>query len=192
MNRPAFFAAIRADLFAGKLSQSQVDGITAILDEWDRRGLNDLRQLAYMLATTIHETARTMQPITEYGKVSYFDKYEPQTSIGKALGNKVKGDGYRFRGRGYVQLTGRANYDKASGKVGAALLVDPDLALDPDIAAKIMFAGMIEGWFTGKKLADYFKDGNADWKNARRIINGLDKADTIAKYGKAFYRALQA
>ena len=63
---------------------------------------------------------------------------------------------------------------------------------DKALAAQVMFAGMSQGWFTGKKLSDYFKDGKADWKNARRIINGTDKADTIAGYGKAFYRALQA
>lgn len=186
MRRDAFFAAVRADPFSGSLAQSQVDGITAILDEWDRRKLTDLRHLAYMLATTFHETARTMLPIIERGPVSYFDRYEKRAD----LGNKVKGDGYKFRGRGFVQLTGRRNYSLASDKTSRPLIIDPDLALDPDIAAKVMFVGMAEGWFTTKKLSDYFHDGKADWKNARRIINGTDKAETIAGYGKAFYAAL--
>ena len=187
MNRAVFFDAVRRDLFGGSLSASQVAGTEAILDEWDRRRLSDLRYLSYMLATTLHETAATMQPITERGPKSYFAKYDGRAD----LGNTQPGDGYRFRGRGYVQLTGRANYVKAASKLGVSLAVDPELALDPDIAAKVMFAGMAEGWFTGKKLADYFSNGKSDWKNARRIINGLDKADTIAAYGKAFYAALQ-
>lgn len=188
MNRTAFYAAVRDNPFGGSLSQSQVDGINAILDEWERRKLSDLRWLAYMLATTFHETARTMQPIVERGAKSYFDKYEGRVD----LGNTKKGDGYKFRGRGFVQLTGRANYEKAGKKLSVALTVDPDLALDPDIAAAVMFVGMAEGWFTGKKLSDYFHNSTEDWRNARRIINGLDKADTIGKYGQRFYDALLA
>lgn len=186
MNRTAFFAAVRENPFGGSLAQAQVDGMNAILNEWDRRRLTDLRHLAYMLATTFHETARTMQPIVERGSTSYFDRYEGRAD----LGNTQKGDGYKFRGRGFVQLTGRANYVKAGTKLNVSLAIDPDIALDPDIAAKIMFVGMAEGWFTTKKLSDYFTGGKADWRNARRIVNGLDKADTIAGYGKAFYAAL--
>ena len=186
MNRQAFFDAVRSNPFGGRLSKSQTDGITAILDEWDKRRLTDVRWLSYMLATTKHETAHTMQPIVERGKKAYFDKYDGR----KDLGNTVPGDGYRFRGRGFVQLTGRTNYVRASAKLGVDLVAMPDRALDPTIAAAIMFEGMTAGWFTGKKLADYFTDGKADWKNARRIINGLDKAASIANYGKAFYAAL--
>ncbi len=186
MNRAAFFASVRNSLFDGALSASQVSGTEAILDEWDRRGLGDLRWLSYMLGTTFHECARTMQPITERGPRPYFDKYEPGTKIGKALGNTVAGDGYRFRGRGYVQLTGRTNYHRAG------IEANPESALEPGVAAAIMFDGMTKGWFTGRKLADYFHAGVADWINARKIINGTDKAQTIAGYAKAFYAALQA
>jgi len=189
MRRDAFFAAVRSNPFPGTLTATQVSGMEAILDEWDqRRVMNDLRWLAYMLATTYHETARTMQPIREKGGASYFKRYEGR----KDLGNTSPGDGIKFHGRGYVQLTGKSNYVRASKKLGVDFVADPDRVMEPKHAATIMFAGMMEGWFTGKKLGDYFKDGKADWKNARRIINGLDKADTIAVYGKAFYAALQS
>lgn len=186
MNRAAFFSAIRQSVFDGGLSQSQVAGTEAILNEWDRRGLSDVRWLAYMLGTTFHECARTMLPITERGPKAYFDKYNAGTKIGKVLGNTEVGDGFKYRGRGYVQCTGRRNYRRAG------IENNPEAALDPPVAATIMFTGMTEGWFTSKKLADYFHESTADWKNARRIINGLDKADTIAGYGRAFYAALQA
>ena len=136
--------------------------------------------------------ARTMQPIREYGKLVYFNKYEPHTRVGKVLGNTVSGDGARFKGRGYVQLTGRRNYALAAKKLGVDLVANPDLALDPHHAARIMFEGMIDGWFTRKKLTDYFSSSKTDWKNARRIINGTDKAATIASYAETFFRALVA
>ena len=182
ITRKKFFDAVREKPFGGSLSPSQVDGMTAILNEWDHRGLRDLRQLAYMLATTIHETARTMQPIGEFGR-------------GKGRKYGVKGKhGQVAYGRGYVQLTWDYNYERADKELGlgGALTRNYELALRPDIAAQIMFEGMIEGWFTGKKLGTYFTDTKADWKNARRIINGVDKADLIAGYGRAFLDALKA
>ncbi|MGB6907125.1 MAG: glycoside hydrolase family 19 protein, partial [Methyloceanibacter sp.] len=106
------------------------------------------------------------------------------------LGNTQKGDGVRFHGRGYVQLTGRSNYGKAGKLVESDLLNDANLALDPAIAGKILFAGMETGLFTGKKFSDYFNKSTEKWIDARRIINGLDKAPQIADYGKRFYGAI--
>ncbi len=100
--------------------------------------MTDIRWGAHMLATIKHECADTFQPITERGAKAYFNKYEPGTSIGKNLGNTVKGDGYLYRGRGYVQITGRANYQKLSSVLGLTgeddLIMHPDHALHPDVA----------------------------------------------------------
>lgn len=191
IDRVAFFSAVRPDPFGGRLRQGQVDGLTAILDAWEASGLTDMRHLAYMLGTAFHETARTMQPITEFGPRHYFDKYEPSTKIGKALGNTRPGDGYLFRGRGYCQLTGRRNYTVMGERLGLDMVSNPDLALDPDTASRIMFMGMAEGIFTGKKLSAYFNERQTAWISARRIINGNDRAKTIAGYAKAFFKALQ-
>lgn len=171
MNRDAFFASVRRAPF-GSLSQSQVDGLNAILDEWDRRALPDIRWLAYMLATTFHETARTMQPIAEIGGKRA--RYAP------------------FYGRGFVQLTWDYNYRKASTSVGVDLVKNPDRAMELPIATKILFDGMIEGWFTVKRLSDYINKGFCDYKDARKVINGLDRAVTIAGYAVQFERALTA
>jgi hypothetical protein len=143
-------------------------------------------QCAYVLGTAYHETAHTMRPIYERGGKSYFDKYEPGTRIGARLGNIQPGDGYLFRGRGYVQLTGRTNYARAGKKLAIDLLRLPDLALVSANAAKIIVLGMVEGWFTGKKLADYITIANSDFTNARRIINGTDCADLIAGYAQQY------
>ena len=149
-------------------------------------GDKDDRHLAYMLATAHHETARTMQPIAEYGK----GKTRPYGQRLKQSGKPYTDTGAIFFGRGYVQLTWYENYDKAGRKLGLDLLHDPLLAMIPAVAAKIMFAGMTEGWFTGKKLSDYFNDTKEDWVNARRIINGTDRADLIAGYGKKYHAAI--
>lgn len=186
----AFFNAVRSSLFGGTLSQSQVDGINAVIEAWNRSGDRDDRKLAYLLATTLHETARTMQPIHERGAKSYFDKYEPGTKIGKSLGNTNIGDGYRFRGRGFVQITGRFNYRNAGLKMDVDLLSNPDRALDPVIAGMALVRGSLEGWYTGKKLGDYINASQTDYINARRVINGTDKATLIAGYADKFEQAL--
>lgn len=156
-----------------------------LIDESKRRGL--LRnECAYALATAYHETAAMMQPIYERGPRGYFNKYEPGTGIGARLGNSVKGDGFLFRGRGFVQLTGRANYARAAKELNLDLVRQPDLALVDVNAAEILVLGMIEGWFTGNKLADYIDIKHSDFINARKIINGLDCADKIAGYARTY------
>ena len=177
-----FFASVRAAF--GKLSQQQVEGIEALLSA--TIGL-PIEERAYLLATAWHETARTMQPITERGQRDYFDKYEPGTRLGQTLGNITVGDGYRYRGRGYVQITGRANYARAARFLGHDLVHAPDLALQPHIAAQILVQGCRSGWFTGKRLRDYLP---GDYVGARRVVNGTDRADLIAGHARAFEAAL--
>lgn len=190
IDRAKFFAGIRNGPFPGSLSQEAVRGISAILDEWERRDLTDLRWLAYMLATVLAECGRNMLPVRE--------GFKPNDIQARAY---VSGKGYRYArvegghvyyGRGLVQLTWLDNYRKMAAIVGVDLVNNPDQALKPDVASKIMFEGMIRGTFTGKKLADYFNATTADWKNARRIINGVDRADEIAGYGKQFHADLVA
>jgi len=172
-----------------RMSEKQRAGLISLVNA--TRNL-PLGQRAYLLATTYHETAFTMQPITEFGGVKYFEKYDTGR-LAAALGNtpQADGDGYFFRGRGYVQITGRANYIKAGKALRLNLVEKPDLALEPRIAAEILIKGSTEGWFTGKKLSDYINDTKTDYRNARRVINGLDKADTIARYAKVFETALR-
>lgn len=201
INRQFFFDQVRATLFTGKLSQKQVDGLTFILDVWEAsHSAKDDRWLAYALGTAFHETAFTMQPIHEFGGNNYFFRmYDMQSPLPKRrlvaqrLGNNKPGDGVLFHGRGYVQLTGRSNYQR----MGTAFSVDltsgtaaADRVLKPDLAAKIMFKGMEEGVFTGARFKSFFQGQTADWRNARKIINGLDCADAIAGYGKKFYAAI--
>lgn len=168
----------------GKVTQKQVDAVEFLLDKAD---VNVKLYLPYILATVKHETADTYEPIDEYGSAVYFDRrYGPDTRVGKALGNTCKGDGALYHGRGYVQLTGRRNYKLAEDKLKHPLVSQPELAKNRDVAYETMIHGMLGGWFTGKKLSDYIYMGRSDYTNARRIINGTDKAAIVAGYARGF------
>ncbi|MBX9455535.1 MAG: hypothetical protein KL863_05610 [Rhizobium sp.] len=199
IDRKAFFAAVKANLFGGRLNKTQVDGTEAILDAWDsRRAEGDTRQLAYMLATTFHETAATMQPVRETlaaSDAAAAARLESAWARGRLLAVKTPywradAQGRHWLGRGLVQLTHRANYERMSRETGIDLVADPGRAMEMDVAVAILFAGMEKGLFTGKRLADYFAAGLADWVNARRIINGLDRAADVAAQGRLFHQAL--
>jgi putative chitinase len=195
LNGKFFFDTARLRLFDGKLKATQVAGLSAILDEWEEHHAGkDDRWLAYVLATVHHETDRTMQPIKEYGGQSYFFRmYDPEGErphVASRLGNTEPGDGARFCGRGYVQLTGRRNYADWSNRLALPLVDDPDLCLQSTISIKILFTGMELGTFTGKKLADYLSESKEDWIGARRIINGQDKASLIGSHARNYYSAL--
>lgn len=156
--------------------------------------IDDLRWAAYMLATVKHECANAWQPITERGAVAYFDKYNAGTAIGARLGNTQPGDGFMYRGRGYVQITGRNNYG-SPGKallLGGQLLENPELALKPEIAYQIMSYGMRRGAFTGRRVAQFFTATQCDYLNARKIVNRLDQAQKIQSYAMAMERVLTA
>lgn len=187
IDQAAFFASARTTLFGGFLAESQVNGINAILDAWDLTPyLPDLRMVSYALATAYHETDQKMQPIREYG-------------LGRRMRYGAPAGPYKqvYYGRGLVQLTWWSNYDKADTKLhaigllgpGQSLVQTPDLALQPDIASAIMVHGMLEGWFTGHSLSNFFNSGT-DWVHAREIINGMDRAAVIAGYAIHFNTAL--
>ena len=192
MNRQVFFDEIRHSLFSDRITKNQIDGLNFKLAAWEKSGLTDIRWLAYMLATSYHETARTMQPIEEYGK-----------GRGKPYGQKLRHDRkpYTFPdklyyGRGDVQLTWYENYETMGKLLGIPLLEQPELALKPDISAKIMIEGMTKGKsnrgdFTGVSLENYFSATKDDPVHARRIINGLDKANLIAGYHDKFLTAIK-
>jgi putative chitinase len=194
MNRETFFARVRVRPFGGSLTQSQVDGLNVLLDKAPA-GM-DIRQLAYCLATTYHETARTMQPIKEHGGAAYFTRmYDirgDRPHVARALGNVNPGDGAKFAGRGFVQITGRRNYALAGQLLDLDMIGNPDLALRAEIAAPILYEGMTEGWFTSRKLSHYFNATTDDPVNARRIVNGTDKAAPIARLHGEFLDALRA
>lgn len=180
-SRP-FLNRLNAVWFRGKITREQLYclSIFAMIFQIKNQITREpvpVSWLAYVLATTYHETAATMRPIAEYGlgKGRSYGEPDPQT-------------GQTYYGRGYVQLTWKENYQKAQEIVMNPLTLEhdvpfvmqPDLAMSPGYATQIAIGGMINGWFTGKKLGDYLTRYETDYVNARRIINGTDRAEQIA------------
>lgn len=200
VERTWLFSKAKAPLFARRYRKAQVDGINSLVDAFEAQPSRDLDALAYVLATVYHETGPRADKLHFTPRLEkyngtleeYFKRYDPGTAVGKRLGNLLKGDGLRFRGRGYVQITGRSNYTRAMSELGEDFVNNPDLALRPDLAAAITVRGMLEGWFTGLRLSDYFgPDAVPDWINARRVVNGLDDAALIGDYAITFRQALR-
>lgn len=199
INRTFFFHQVRTTLFDGTLKSSQQAGLEGILNAWEPAlAGHDDRWLAYMLATTHHETGRTMQPVRETF-ASTDDKAIQILEKAFAAGKlpwvsktywRRDEDGKSWLGRGFVQLTHKANYERMSNLLGLDLVSNPDVVMQHPIATEILTKGMIVGAFTGKKLGDYFNATKSDWVNARRIINGIEKAQLVASYGQKYYAAI--
>jgi putative chitinase len=190
-DRKFFFDSVRASLFGGTLTQGQVDGMNHLLAVWERHfeehnPRDGTNWLSYCLATFFHETARTMQPIEEYGKGS-----------GKSYGKPTGPYNQCYYGRGHVQLTWEDNYKKGQKFLKDRYNVESDIhpnaskMLHDETSALISYDGMVYGWFTGVGLPKYFNGTTEDPVNARRIVNGTDKADTIAGYYRKFKPALK-
>lgn len=183
-NKATLFTELKKELFpfkfVGEDGAKQISGLDILISEAEKRGTS-VDDFAYILATVYHETALTMQPIKEYGGLNYL-KAKPY---------------WPYYGRGYVQLTWEDNYEKASKKYDQDFVANPDLALVPQYAVQILFDGMVDGWFTGKDLGDYIdnvvetdEEDLKEFKDARRIVNGVDKNIDIAKYALQFRKAL--
>lgn len=211
MNRKAFFDAVRDSLFGGQLTETQVASIEAILDEWEQSGGGRRAELAYVFATTYHEVGRALAPVREnmsysakritevwpsrFRTIASAQPYARQPKklanfvYGNRLGNRGRNtdDGWNYRGGGFPQQTGRANYERHG------LANRPDDILKPRVAARVMIADMKSGKYTGKALGDYWSGNVYDWAGARAIVNADVRANgqKIAQYAAKFDKALE-
>lgn len=208
----AFYSCLReSDLvFGERLTPGQFAGIEADLAMG--AGRLPTSWMAYALATDYHETGHSMQPRRERGAgdgpdADPWDDYLEQYDVGRkaaALGNtpEADGDGVLWMGRGKAQITGARNYRFANKRLhelgfltpAEDLTRKPDLALRLEVATAILIFGALEGWFTTKTFNHYLSNPATlqQFTNARRIINGVDRAALIAGYAMVFQRALSA
>ena len=182
-----FYDHITEELYHGTLPDWQREPIDQIIAEGERRE-QSIERISYVLATAHHETARFkyMEEIGggtghQYGEPCRL--YRNETTV--------------YYGRGFVQLTWLTNYAKMSVRLTRELgreidlVTNPGAAAAPSIASPVIWEGMHSGLFTGKNLADYINDDKVDYFNARRIVNGLDKAELIKTYAETFEEAFR-
>jgi hypothetical protein len=170
-----------------KISQQT---IPLILTECIKNQCTNQGMIAYILATAEHES-HLGNLMTEIGDEDYFVRsYDPPSRVAQQLGNTQPGDGLRYRGRGFVQITGRRNYTDWAKRLGLDLIHQPEMATNPAIAAKILVIGMLKGTFTGVALSEFISNTTQDFVNARRVVNGLDRSEHIAAISKFYYNAL--
>lgn len=202
LDRAIFFSNVRTAPFPGKLTQRQVDGLTDLLDAWEKFGSDDPRHLAYALATSFHETGGKMQPVREGFATS--DK-AARAYVQKQYGHKgpkwycwpTGPNGQVYYGRGDVQLTWFENYKRMGEILDLPLAENPDLALQGPISKRILIEGLLEGAshrgdFTGKSLSDFFNETTDDPYGARQTVNGKDRATLISGIHHEFHKAVLA
>lgn len=181
MNKEQFMVLIEPMFRRGKISPPQLKRINILLQHLIQKDVY-LSKAAYILATAFHETDQ-FRAMKEYASGA---AYEGRTD----LGNTIKGDGKRFKGRGFVGITGRRNYSLWVKRLGVDVVGNPNLLAEPKYAARVITQGMLEGLFTGRSLGDYINHKKRDYYNARRVVNGLNKANLIANYAIHFQEVL--
>lgn len=184
------------EVFGKKMSVHARDGFARI---WRRARLGCVEavehQAAYILATAYWESAMSFMPVREglcaddAAARDYVAKLFADGRI-KTDYSRPSANGCAFYGRGYVQLTWEKNY-RAIGDhlIGdEALFYDnPDLVMQPELAAIILVRGMVDGIFTGHKLGDFINRDGVDFVNARQTVNRMDRAEKIADWAEKFY-----
>ena len=221
LDRKAFFAAARVNPFGGLLAQSQVDGLNALLDtapvgmltnalaycfatthhETGAAMVPRVENLNYTSAARIQQVWPSRFPT-----ISSAEPYvrNPQALANKVyggrLGNTQPNDGWDFRGMGDVQATGRDNARRATGRLldlgylspGEDLEKTPARMLDPDVAAAMLFVGLTEGWYTGKKLSDFFTKDKSLPVAARAMVNPDANGSIVSELYRGYLAAFQA
>ena len=197
LSLPGFFDAVRQALFDGMLRDSQVNGIKAVIDVWTKSyPSGNPRWLAYILASVYHETGRRMIPVREGFKDT--DEKAREHVRNMFLSGRINHDyaipvdGISYFGRGRIQVTHLANYQKLMRRFNRDFVREPNLLLDSSIDAEVAVIGHVEGLWTRFKLADFISGLRCDYVGARQIVNGHDRAGDIANYASKFERAVRA
>jgi predicted chitinase len=147
--------------------------IKAIKGQCQAMGIGLPTQVAYVLATAQWETAQTFKPVKE---AFWLSEEWRKNNLSY----------YPYYGRGYVQLTWKANYKKYSDLLGVNMVDNPDQAMRPEIALFVLVHGFKVGTFTGRKITDFITAERTDFLGARSCINGEDQKDKIAALAQNF------
>ena len=180
MNAPAAGPAAQPAA-AVKQAPQQAAGPEAALTRAAKAAGLKGTELAQFLAQCAHETG-DFAHMEELGGNKYLAQYDPTVNPAKAkaLGNTQAGDGAKYKGRGFIQITGKANYTKAGQALGIDLVNNPDLAAKPDVAAKIAV------WYWQNRVSPYVQNFSDTRSVTKRINPGLaglqDRVENFKDY----------
>ena len=189
INRKQFFDNVKRFGLITKFTQLQVDSIDAILDEIEDLKIINKGQQAYIFATAYHEafdftgkqtgTIQRIVPIQEGGTLAYLKSKWYYPHIGYGFVQVTHLDNYKKVQRAYKLIKGN----------DIDIVGNPKRLLEVKLSAFAIVYGMQVGLFTGKKLNDFI-GVKFDFRNARKIVNGMDKASEIATHASNFLRCL--
>lgn len=204
-DRTVLFAAAKPIFGSYNGKQHVIEGLDAILDAFEKEDFKK-DQEAYMIATAAWESARTMQPVRET-LANTDDEAIRRLEYAWGRGRlpwvktpywRKDANGQSWFGRGLVQITHKFNYERLGKAIGVDLVGNPSLALNMDVAIKIMIVGMKNGLFTGAKLSQYLDgidesdaEDYREYKLSRKIINGTDKDDEIAEFAMMIEKGIR-
>ena len=194
MDERRFFEEIRSSkkIFTRqRLTQSQVDGVSALITAWRVYGGGRRNHFSWILGAVYYETGTLMTPVRE--GFSDSDSAARRVVKNRRYGHATGAYSHVYYGRGHIQLTWMRNYRASSDDVGVDLVKHPDAMLDSKISARLAIKGVLDGRWnaSGKGLGSYLSATKSDYKNARRTVNVLDKWATIKVYALAFEHALK-
>lgn len=183
-------------------SQSQVDGMNFLRDACNKAKLSP-QHAAYIFATAWHESAKRMQPVSEFGKGAkhrYGQWFKNSRGVKNGVRNGAKNwprylyseYPHLYYGRGLSQLTWLDNYIRATEELGVDFANNPEIANKPEHSADILVTGSMQGWFTTRSIPQKITYGHfQEFIDARGVINGKDKAKMIAEYAKIFLTGME-
>lgn len=161
---PVLFTPDQVHLVTRKSKANIETSLPLLFDAMAKHKIDKPQGIIATLATVASEC--DFLPVNEYGGEAYFIKmYFQRERTREALGNLTAEDAVKFHGRGFVQLTGRHNYEKYGKKIGIDLLKNPEKANEPGVAAQLLCV----------YLRDHGVDvwaGRGHWMKCRQLVNG--------------------
>lgn len=139
-------------------------------------GINNLLRTAAFIAQLAHESGELNFMEEIWGPTPAQKRYEPPSDLAKKLGNTQPGDGKRFKGRGPIQLTGRANYQRFGDLLGIDLVGQPELAARPEVAFKTA------GLYWQRRGLNELADAENFTEITRRINGGQNGAPERVRF----------
>ena len=150
--------------------KDRIDACTAGVNlTFEKYNINTKLRMAHFLAQIMHESGSLKWLRELWGPTEQQKKYDPPFRLAKTLGNLNKSDGFKYRGRGLIQLTGKNNYKKFTNEIGSEF--DVDFVSHPDLVESVPYAVLVAGWYWNTRNINKFADRD-DLRQVTRSING--------------------